>query len=151
MGKGRVKKAQLNAEGNLAMDWHPIPSASVCHYCTFLFQFFIKNEGNQMDTVSGKPNELLGGGVTLQWIGIPSPMLQFTISVPFCSNSSLKMKETKWTQCQESLMKCWGVQTSSTHLLFWVERIGFQPQLGHGVMTLGKKLYSHHTFFHPVL
>ena len=47
--------------GNLAMDWHPIPSASVCHYCTFLFQFFIKNEGNQMDTVSGKPNEMLGG------------------------------------------------------------------------------------------
>ena len=45
-----------------------------------------------------------------------------------------------------------GVQTSSTHLLFWVERIGFQPRLGHGVVTLGKKLYSHHhTFFHPVL
>ena len=40
---------------------NPIPSASVCHYCTFLFQFFIKNEGNQMDTVSGKPNEMLGG------------------------------------------------------------------------------------------
>ena len=98
---------------------NPIPSASVCHYCTFLFQFFIKNEGNQMDTVSGKPYELLGGGgVTLQWIGIPSPMLQFATNVPFCSNSSLKMKETKWTQCQESLMKCWGVQTSSTHLLF---------------------------------
>ena len=52
MGKGRVKKAQLNAGGNLAMDWHPIPSASVCHYCTFLFQFVIKNEGNQMDTQS---------------------------------------------------------------------------------------------------
>ena len=48
-----------------------------------------------MDTVSGKPNELLGGGVTLQWIGIPSPMLQFATNVPFCSNSSLKMKETK--------------------------------------------------------
>ena len=105
--------------GNLAMDWHPIPSASVCHYFTLLFQFFIKNEGNQMDTVSGKPNELLGGGgVTLQWIGIPSPVLQFATNVPFCSSSSLKMKETKWTQCQESLMKCWGVQTSSTHLLF---------------------------------
>ena len=74
-----------------------------------------------MDTVSGKPNELLGGGgwgVTLQWIGIPSPVLQFATNVPFCFNSSLKMKETKWTQCQESLMKCWGVQTSSTHLLF---------------------------------
>ena len=51
----------LGGGGNLAMDWHPIPSASVCHYCTFLFQFFIKNEGNQMDTVSGKPNEMLGG------------------------------------------------------------------------------------------
>ena len=88
-----------------------------------------------------------GGGVTLQWIGIPSPVFQFATNVPFCSNSSLKMKETKWTQCQESLMKCWGVQTSSTHLLFWVERIGFQPQLGHGVMTLGKKLHLTIPFF----
>ena len=55
---------------------------------------------------SGKPNEMLG--VTLQWIGIPSPVLQFATIVPFCSSSSLKMKETKWTQCQESLMNCWG-------------------------------------------
>ena len=117
--KEESRKPNEMLGGNLAMDWHPIPSASVCHYCTFLFQFFIKNEGNQMDTVSGKPNELLGGGgVTLQWIGIPSPVLQFATNVPFCSSSSLKMKETKWTQCQESLMKCWGVQTSSTHLLF---------------------------------
>ena len=59
--KEESRKPNEMLGGNLAMDWHPIPSASVCHYFTLLFQFFIKNEGNQMDTVSGKPNEMLGG------------------------------------------------------------------------------------------
>ena len=56
-----------------------------------------------MDTVSGKPNEMLGG-------------TDF-IYPPFILSGEN-----------------------------WVS-----TPVGPGVVTLGKKLYSHHTFFHPVL